>query len=44
MNLDSLNTNSNCSKAKLFKQYFYSIFRYSTSLPNIEDLPTVDQC
>ena len=42
MNLDLLNTNTDSSKANLFNQYFHSIFYNSTSLPNIEDLPMVN--
>ena len=41
MNLDSLNANTDSSKANLFNQHFHSIFHNSTSLPNIEDLPTM---
>jgi len=42
MNLDTLNPNTDFSKANLFKQCLYFIFCNSTSLPNIEDLRTVD--
>ena len=41
MNLDSLNANTDYSKANLFNQYFHSIFHGPTSLPYIDDLPSI---
>ena len=41
MNLNSLNANTDYSKANLFNQYFHSIFHGSTSLSYITDLPSL---
>lgn len=41
MNFGSLTANTDEIIAKLFNQYFHSVFHDSSSLPNIDDLPSV---
>ena len=41
MNFESLNANTDHSKANLFNQYFHSVFHDPSSNPKIDDLPAI---
>ena len=41
MNFESLNANTDHSKANLFNQYFHSVFHDPSSVPKIDDLPAI---
>ena len=41
MNFESLNANTDHSKANLFNQYVHSVFHDPSSIPKIDDLPAI---